>query len=219
MTADDLESSLIRIFADKGGVIGVCGLPGSGKSTLVARLSKAFPSRSLSINLDDFCIAPTPVRKWYLSAALEKEDRDALRALAQPEDSKLNPYADPLTWYDWQQASLTLRRLKEGKAVVRENAWDQTTGLCNKTVQYSPPSGKNPIYIVDCVYLFENVLRPEIDVHVEIDMTAEESFRREKARDSHRNSESYAAYKKMVTDIYCVPYLKKYRDKMDFIVS
>ncbi len=109
--------------------------------------------------------------------------------------------------------------IKQGEAVVRENAWDQATGLCDKTVQYSPPADKNPLYFVDCVYLFENTLRPEIDVFVEIAMAAEESFKREKDRDSHRNSESYAGYKKMVTDIYCVPYLAKYHDKMDFVVG
>ncbi len=219
MKLSNLESALLSAFHEKSGVIGVCGLPGSGKSTLVNRLSDIFGERALAINLDDFCIAETPVRKAVLHDALETGDRARLRYLAKPNDPKDNPYANPVTWYDWHAAAETLQKLKQGQAVNRKGAWNQKTGLCDKDMAYESPKAAHPLFLVDCVYLFEAPLRQEIDTFILIEETPEVSHHRETSRDAHRNDPIYAEYKKYVTELYCVPYLAARRQEMHFVVS
>lgn len=217
MTEEELKTHLQSEYRDKGGVIGICGLPGSGKSTLAKKLSNVFEGRSLALPLDDFCIAATPVRKSFLKKALEQKDKVRLTALARPVNADENPYANPVSWYDWAAAGDALQHLRAGIPITRENAWNQATGLCDKTATY-PSKGALGIYFVDCVYLFETPLREQIDRFVLIEMSPDKSFEREKLRDAHRNDPVYADYKRMVTDFYCVPYLARYRADMDFIV-
>lgn len=219
MNFKELEISLATLYAQKSGVIGVCGLPGAGKSTLVKRLSDIFDGRALAINLDDFCIAETPVRKGYLNDALKTQDMGRLRSLAKPANPQDNPYADPVSWYDWNAAADMLQNLKSGQAVLRRNAWNQKTGLCDTDITYAPPKTVHPLFLVDCVYLFESPLRQKIDTFVMIEETQEVSHGRETARDAHRNDPLYAQYKKIVTEFYCVPYLAMRRQEMNFIVS
>lgn len=219
MNRSELGSFLLIEYAHKGGVIGVCGLPGAGKSTLVKKLSDVFFGRALAINIDDFCVVETPARKSFLQEALNAEDRNRLRYLASPETFEDNPYANPVSWYDWNAAASVIQKLKHGQSALRHDAWNQKTGLCDRTVAYEPPNVENPLLIVDCVYLFEAPLSQEIDTFVLIEESPEVSHQREKLRDAHRNDPIYAEYKKYVTDLYCVPYLSKYKNNMDFVVS
>lgn len=218
MNTQSLEQSLQGVYREKGGAIGVCGLPGSGKSTLVRKLTTIFYGRALSINLDDFCIAPTALRKSFLNEAIQNADIAKLQSLAAPNASE-NPYANPLTWYDWSAAADVIRRVKRGEEVLRDNCWDQETGLCNKTMRYVPPKGGNPLYFIDCVYLFEEPVADEIDGRIMIDLPLDKANERQAGRDMHRNEDAYLRYKNIVTDLYCVPYLDKNRSNMDFIVS
>ncbi len=219
MQPKGIDAIVASIPADETSVIGICGLPGSGKTTLASRLAQIFHGRACIINVDDFCIVPTDVRRRFLAAALSAGDQKRLAYLSNPERPEDNPYANPVTWYDWSAAADVVKRLRNGESVERLHAWNQKTGKCDKSVVYRPPHGSPNLYFVDCIYLFEEPLANEIDYRIMIDIDAAEASRREFTRDSHRSDRTYLEYKQLVSRTYCVPYLQKHRSEMNFLVA
>jgi uridine kinase len=200
-------------------VVGISGLSGSGKSTLAKKLAARFPDRSCVLNVDDFCTVPTRHRKSYLQAAIAAQDIKRLEYLAEPDNPAENPYASPLSWYDWTAAAEVIERLRAGHSTERIGAWNQSTGECDRIVSYAPPETLNALYLVDCIYLFEPPLDRQIDFHVMIDVDPAAAALREDGRDSHRSDSMYLYYKKIVSRIYCRPYLEKYRHRMNVVLQ
>lgn len=210
-----LVENIQGIISKQSAIIGVCGLPGSGKTTLSQHLATCFDNATV-VNSDNFCVLPTKVRKSFLSQALEAGDEARLRYLACPTHPSDNPYANPISWYDWQALAECLEKLKKGQSVTRPNAWNQQTGECDKTTLYQPFTS---ICIVDTIYLFEPALSGLIDYKVMIELEPELATSRERQRDAHRSDFQYLTYKKIVTEFYCQPYLEKYRKDMDFVMK
>ena len=217
------ESEFIQIikeqYKDKSGVIGISGLSGSGKTTLAKKLRNYFPNRSLIVSFDDFCIAPTNLRKSFLQDALDKKDFKKLQDLVDPIDKTQNPYANLLTWYDWRAIANTIEDLKRGISVTRNNTWDQKTGECNKVVTYEVPSNKPLLLYLDCIYMYEPVIASHIDLTVMIDLAKDIANQREFDRDKHRNCDMYHEYKELVTQKYCIPYLNHYKNQTDYFIN
>ncbi len=206
-------------YIAKSAFIGICGLSGSGKTTLAQKLCNTFPERSLAINLDDFCIATTRKRKSYLNKALSQENINQLTYLANPSRKEDNPFANPVSWYDWQAIANTLSDLKQDKKVIRHNTWNQATGECDLTITYKPPKHEYPLYFIDCIYLYEPEITSYLDKVVLLNTSKKEAYARKTKRDQHRNNGLYIDYKKLTTELYCIPYLNKYKNQMDYIIK
>jgi uridine kinase len=219
MTVEDLADLIESRATNDSIVVGICGLSGSGKTTLANTLAERFPDRAIVVSLDDFCVVPTPERKRYLDQALKEGNRERLAYLAAPTDRKDNPYADPVSWYDWRAAAETIMALRAGKIIERDTAWNQTTGLCDKHIVYEPPAMNGSIYIVECIYLFEPPLASQIDISIMIDADPEAAAFNERKRDEHRSEDSYLEYKKVISEQYCIPYLEKHKSRMTTIVK
>lgn len=201
---------------DKPYFIAVSGLPGSGKTTLVEKLTAYFSERALRVSEDDFCTVPTKTRKGYLIKALDERDLKRLRYLASPEKASDNPYANPLSWYDWNDFQKCLQTLKRGKPFEKQGGWNQKTGECDRLVQLTPPPHHSPLYFIDTNYPFE--VGTYIDLFVFVEASLELAAKGQAARDSHRSNEIYLTYKQMLDTLYCVPYSEKVRRRADFVI-
>jgi uridine kinase len=206
-------------FENRSGVIGICGLPGSGKTTLARELERYFLERALVIGIDDFCEVPTLRRKSYLKDALDTKNKEKLKYLTNPEKISENPYANPLSWYDWNAIEETLSQLRLGKTVMRKNCWDQQTGACDQDKIYQPKNHPHSIIIIEGIYLFENNLPHQIDVTAMLQLPEDLAEQQERTRDQHRNDALYLYYKALINKLYCVPYLEKYKENMDYIIT
>lgn len=212
-----LADRIAALPQDKSYVIALCGLPGSGKSTLADKLANYFLPRALRVSEDDFCVVPTERRKKYLATALAENNMEKLRALAVPTRTADNPYANPLTWYDWQEFGRCLQQLKSGIAFDRAGCWNQQTGACDRHVHYVPPSRESCLYFVDTNYPFE--VENWIDMIVLVDASKQLAAKGQAQRDSHRSDTAYLAYKQIVGELYCAPYTEKVRGRADFVIQ
>lgn len=198
-------------------IVCLCGRPGSGKTTLARQLVQAFSAKSLHISEDDFCHVPTAKRKSYLEQALKSGDLARLQALTDPTDAADNPYANPLSWYDWPGLRRCLETLRAGKKYERHNAWDQKTGACDRHVVYVPGDQRPYFCFLDANYPLD--YRALIDLLVWIDVSPEEAHRRSIARDSHRSDPAYFAYKAMNAEKYGHPYAAQVQQQADFLLQ
>lgn len=214
---DDLVARLAALSKERPQVVALCGLPGAGKTTLAEKLAVRFAGRALRVSEDDFCCVPTAQRKSFLLKALAENDLDALRALAKPANPKDNPYANPLSWYDWAALRTCLKTLKAGKPFERSNGWDQKTGRCDRPVLYTQPKNPPPLLLFDTNYPLE--CKELVDVIVLLDADRNLAETRQMHRDSHRSEETYFAYKKIIDEYYCLPYTEKIRFVADMIIE
>lgn len=197
--------------ADKICVVAISGMPGAGKTTLACKLKAYFGDTALHLSEDDFLAVPTVQRKAYLQAALEQGDEARLRRLVAPEDPKLNPYADPLSWYDWPALRACLATLKRGQSYERFGAWDQETGRCDRHVVYGPLSLYPAFVFIDSNYPLEYEACWDRLVYLALDPFHAEA--RQKKRDGHRSDAAYLAYKNLVDSYYTRPYQDRVRAK------
>ncbi len=219
-TDDRDEDHLVRrIQAQAEGrpfVVAIGGLSGSGKTTLARRLTQRFAPRAVHVSEDDFCVASTDLRKSYLQDALRNHDLARLRELAAPLRREDNPYANPLSWYDWAALSACLRALKRDESVERKDCWNQTTGANDRVVRYAPLQTVPALVFIDSNYPLQ--YRDQVDFLVVLDLAPQQASERQRQRDAHRSDPSYLAYKEIVDELYCRPYFASVRAQADWVL-
>ena len=67
--------------------------------------------------------------------------------------------------------------------------------------------------------MFENNLPHQIDVTAMLQLPEDLAEQQERTRDQHRNDALYLYYKALINKLYCVPYLEKYKENMDYIIT
>jgi len=212
-----LADAIAELANDRPFVVAISGLPGSGKTTLAGKLTQQFAQRAIQVSEDDFCLASTPERKKFLQQALETNDMQRLQYLAAPTNAADNPFANPLSWYDWSAISQCLKTLKSGRLFIRHNGWDQQTGLCNREIRYTPIPNQPLLCFIDSNYPLE--YRDLIDAIVVIDVSPELAAQRQASRDAHRSDKTYLAYKNIIDEFYCQPYLQRVRSQAYFLLQ
>ena len=187
-------------------IIFICGISGSGKTTLAKKLV-AENNNAKHLELD-----------WYAIHSSTERERRIKKALASKSQKLIDQELNPINWYEWdsfKEDILTLQR--DGKIFV-ENAWDQKTGdkIGKHFLDFK---WKNGLIVCDGEYL----LRPEIislaDLSILLDLPIGEIQKRAEKRDRHRSSPEHLARKRLIMEMYDVPYFNANKKNVTLILN
>lgn len=189
-------------------VVFVCGLGGSGKTSFCQELSKVIGDSCVSFHTDWYITYPTEVRKLRIKEALESEDPD-----------RIEKEENPKNWYDWDKLKNDLNKLRTAGELTIQNAWNQSTGLKDLTVELKILNRHKGIILCDGIYLFHPAIKDAADLIISLHVSKDEITRRTNSRDSHRSSPEYLAYKASLMKKYDLPYYLEYENNADIIIN
>lgn len=184
-------------------IIGVCGYPGAGKTTLCKSLSAGHPNHVFHFECDRFS----------RHSFLEREHRIA-RALRSGGQS--NPEENPLAWYAWKDIEAALAGLRAKGSFVYPHGWNRKTGELDETYAISVPVNRPAVVLCDCIYLLHPPVRGWLDAVVLVDTPLDLTLDRGRAR---ANDAGRAAYMERLTRTYTVPYFAAHRAMANVLFS
>lgn len=188
-------------------ILFICGLGGSGKTTLAKQIENQADVPCIAVHSDWWAKYSTVERKRRIKAALDSGD-----------PKRIEQEENPQNWYEmWKTLSTDLQTLQSTGRLTLHNAWNQKTGEKNLTVELEVP--ENGLIIFDGIYLLHSEIAHVADFIILLDVPPEICRKRSEERDSHRSSGEYLAYKAMLLQKYDVPYFKKYKDEEYYVLS
>ena len=188
-------------------ILFICGLGGSGKTTLAKQIESEADISSVAVHSDWWLKYSTVVRKKRIKDALDSGDS---KLIEQEEN--------PQNWYKrWETLSTNLHTLQSTGKLTIHSAWNQKTGEKDLTVKLKVP--ENGLIIFDGIYLLHPEIAYTADFIVLLDLPPEVCRKRSEKRDSHRSSPEYLAYKASLLQKYDIPYFDKYRSNADYLLN
>jgi|GEM_PF-2103180 len=187
-------------------VIGVCGLGGSGKTTLCKKAVEKFPDRITVFEID-----------WYASPSDERRNT-ILNLIADNNFKELEFWEQPINWYNWDSLTSDLETLTNKKSLTVWNAWDQDTGLCNKKIELTINTEPH-ILLVEGIYLLHKPIRNLLNYVYMIDVDIETTIERAESRDEHKHPPQYLEFKKDVRYNFDKNYFKKNSKNVNTILT
>jgi hypothetical protein len=106
---------------DGRSVLGVCGLGGTGKTTICERVYALSNGSSSIFEID-----------WYLTHTRKVRRELVLESLSDPPKSAF--WQNSTNWYDWSSLIADLIQLKETGSLSRQALWRQATGEKDLTI-------------------------------------------------------------------------------------
>jgi uridine kinase len=184
--------------------VGVCGLGGSGKSTICRKVAETANFKCTVFELD-----------WYLTHSSWCRRSAILQSLTGAQ-ADIDFWKDPTNWYDWSTFEADLKQLRDTGHLKRSGLWRQSTGEKDLEVTIElPPSG---VVLCDGIYLAHPAVRPLFDKVVLLEVPSQEALKRSERRDLHRNPEAYRAFKASVAATFDISYFKRNRVSVDAVI-
>ncbi len=204
---EDIKERLRKLLAQKmRPVLLLGGLGGAGKTSLADEIAKKSDADSIVLHCD-----------WWLRYPTEERKKRIRHALASNNPKEIEAEENPKNWYDWEQMKTDLLRLQETGRIVLEAAWDQQTGLKNLKVPLELP--EHGMIICEGIYMLHPEITEVADCLVFLDVPKDVCRKRAEARDGHRSSPEYLAYKAALVDKYAVPYFRQYNKNADMVIK
>jgi uridine kinase len=205
---DELRQRLGNLIKTKDRpIIFICGLGGSGKTTFSRNIAQEVTVESVAVHSDWWAKYSTVERKKRIKEALDSGDT-----------FRIEQEENPQNWYDvWEKLGADLLELQSTGSLVIPDAWNQKTGEKDLKVELSVP--ERGLIIFDGIYLLHPEIADIADCIVLLDVPAEICQKRAEQRDSHRSEPDYLAYKASLMKKYDVPYIEKYRDRADLVIT
>ena len=203
----DLKNQLRKLLGEKARpILFLAGLGGSGKTTVADEIAKQSETDSIVLHFDWWLRYPTEARKKRIQQALASNDPEAIEAEENPKN-----------WYDWEKMKADLLHLQDTGQTVLIDAWDQQTGLKNLKVPLELP--ESGLIICEGIYLLHPDITEVTDCIVFLDVSKDVCRKRAEARDGHRSSPEYLAYKAALVEKYDVPYFEEYKKNADIVIK
>lgn len=188
-------------------IIFICGLGGTGKSTLADNLKKSFSCETNIVRLDWYLIYPTEERKSRIRKALDSKD-----------EQTIEKEENPLNWNDFHKLKKDLIYLQEHSSLDIQSAWNQKTGFKDTDIHLQFNESKGMI-ICEGIYLLHPEITDIADFIIHLDLSHNAASERGQQRDSHRSSKEYLEYKAKLQKKYDIPYFEKFINSADITIT
>lgn len=188
---------------DRPAILGVCGYPGAGKTTLCKTLIAERPARMMHFDCDRFSSASFMEREEHIAQAL---------AAGRPADAAENP----LNWYAWEAIDFALHGIRANGGFTYPHGWNRKTGELDEEYSITLPVHEPAVLLCDCIYLLHQPVRDWLDAVILVDTPLSVTLARGQARskDSAR-----AAYMERLTLTYAAPYFAAHKAAADVIFA
>jgi len=188
-------------------IIFICGLGGTGKSTLSTKLSNLLSRECNILSLDWYLIHSTNDRKEDIKKALESRDQELIE---QREN--------PVNWNDYDKLKKDLVYLQEHSHLEVRDAWNQKSGEKDLEINIQFEN-KDGIIICEGICLLHPQISSLADLIICLEVSEEETVKRTNQRDLHRSSPEYLAYKAKLQEKYDIPYFKNNVNAADLVIN
>ena len=188
---------------DRPTIIGVCGYPGAGKTTLCKTLTEDTENRIFHFDCDRFSKFSFSKRETHIAQALATGD---LEEAAE----------NPMNWYAWEAIEAALEEIRTRGRFTYANGWNRNTGELDEAYGIALPVHEPAVLLCDCIYLLHQPVRAWLDAVVLVDTPLSVTLKRGQVRS---NGPARAAYMERLTRTYTVPYFTTHRAAADLIFS
>ena len=205
---EELYTRISNLLTNKSRpLVYICGLGGSGKTTLAKEIAEKLDTDSVAVHSD-----------WWAKYSTTERKKRIGDALASNDPERIEQEENPQNWYDvWESIRSDLLTLQETGSLIINTAWNQQTGEKDFTVELSVP--EHGVILFDGIYLLHPEIADIADLIVFLDVHPEECQKRSEQRDAHRSEPEYLAYKAALMQKYDIPYFEKYRERADIVLS
>jgi uridine kinase len=188
---------------DHPAIIGVCGYPGAGKTTLCKALTAAPGNRIVHFDCDRFSRLSFTERETHIAEALITDT---------PDDAAENP----LNWYAWEAIEAALHGIRIKGRFTYPHGWNRKTGELDEDYSITLPENEPALLLCDCIYLLHPPVRDWLDAVILVDTPLNVTLARGQARSK---DPARAAYMERLTRTYTVPYFATHMAAADLIFA
>jgi uridine kinase len=187
-------------------LLGVCGLPGAGKTTLCKEMLQTFPGAVFHFICDRFS-------KY---AYVERERRIAA-AIASGCPMDIEAEENPCRWYDWDGIGVALRDLREKRMFVYPFGWNRQSGERDEPYEGRIAGSGPALVLCDGIYLLHSPVRSWFDRVLLVDASLDQTLERGRNRGQSQGEPGRAARMERLTLTYAVPYFAEHAQRADWV--
>lgn len=201
----DLLAGWVRSKARAGrpAIVGVCGYPGAGKTTVCRSLAAGYPGIFFHLKCDRFSRHSLAERNSLIVQAISTTD---------PGDAAENPQ----NWYSWEAIEAALAGIRDDGSFAYPQGWNRKTGELDETYVISLPGNRPVVLLCDCIYLLHPPVRGWLDAAILVDTPLDLALERGRSRS---RDPARAAYMEHLARTYTVPYFAAHGAAADVLFS
>ena len=207
-TIQTVDEVISRVAASLKGtevfVIGICGMAGSGKTTICNKILETCPFNAVRLDCDQFSSHSYAERKELIEDAVAAGVRQRIEFEENPKN-----------WYSYQDIISALHSLKSNRIHTFDRAWNKQTGELDAHYQLALPGNGPSMILCDSIYLLHHPIRSELDLVILVD-TPEEVIT-ERGLQRSKGDTTRAAYMERLRRLYSVPYFAALRHHADLV--
>lgn len=188
---------------DRPAIIGVCGYPGAGKTTLCKALTADPENRIIHFDCDRFSRLSSSERATHITQAPTTDT---------PGDAAENP----LNWYAWEAIEAALHGIRTKGGFTYPHGWNRKTGELDEEYGITLPANEPAVLLCDCIYLLHPPVRNWLDAVILVDTPLSVTQERGQAR---TKDPERAAFMERLTCTYAAPYFATHRAVADLFFT
>ncbi|KEQ08966.1 AAA family ATPase [Pseudorhizobium pelagicum] len=185
-------------------VVGVCGFPGAGKTTLCQHIAEMSGVEVVRLDCDLFSTESYSQRQANLAEALKSGSQERI------EDAE-----NTQNWYAYDEIARAITDLKSHRRCTYDRAWNRNTGELDERYHLEASLAGPVIVLCDCIYLLHPPIRDALDCAIFVD--APEAVRFARGRVRSRGDANLAERMERISVRYTAPYFTRYADQATIV--